>query len=60
MHYVVRKGVGIQNYHATFHSELAAREYAENLKSSFGHNYDVLKLETVYTTQELHEAMRGK
>lgn len=57
MYCVVRKGAGIQNYHATFHSELAAREYAENLKSSFGHNYDVLKLSTVWTTQTLTEEM---
>ena len=58
MFYVVRKGEGLDKYHASFHSEAAARNYAENLKSTFGRNYDVVKVETTWTTQTLDEAMR--
>lgn len=59
MYYVCRKGDGIQNYHASFHEETTARNYAENLKALYGHNYDVIKVATVWTTQTLEEAMRG-
>lgn len=58
MFYVVRKGWNVDKYHASFHSETPARNYAENLKSTFGHNYDVVKVETTWTTQTLDEAMR--
>lgn len=53
MFYVVRRGEGLDKYHASFHSETPARNYAENLKASLGHNYDVVKVETVWTTQTL-------
>jgi hypothetical protein len=58
MFYVVRKGEGLDTYHSSFHSEAAARNYAENLKATFGHKYDVVKVETTWTTQTLDEAMR--
>jgi hypothetical protein len=59
MFYVVRKGWNVDKYHASFHSETPARNYAENLKSTFGHNYDVVKVETTWTTQTLGEVMEG-
>lgn len=57
MYYVVRKGEGLDKYHARFHNLPPAKAYADDLKSTFGHNYDVVKLETVWTTQTLDEAM---
>ena len=60
MFYVVKRGEGLFNkYHAAFHDQSPARNYAENLKAYLGHNYDVVKVETVWTTQTLDEAMRG-
>jgi hypothetical protein len=56
--YVVRKNESLDQYHAKYHRESDAREYAENLKKTFGHNYDVIKVATVWTTQTLDEAMR--
>jgi len=61
MYYVVKKGVRLENYHSAFYRQDAARDYAENLKTIFGHNYDVIHMSTVWTTQTLHEAMmKGK
>jgi hypothetical protein len=65
MYYVIRKGEqDLTYYHepmpSKFHDQTPARAYAENLKSYHGHNYDVIKVETVWTTQTLDEAMRGK
>jgi hypothetical protein len=57
MYYVVRKGENIINYHARFYKVEQAKVYAEELKKSFSHNYDILKLETVWTTQTLAEIM---
>jgi len=59
MFYVVRKGEPITEYHARFHSQTPARSYAENLKATFRHDYDVVQLSTVWTTQTLDEAMDG-
>jgi ribosomal protein S17E len=59
MFYVVRKEKPITEYHARFHSETPARSYAENLKATFGHNYDVIKMSTTWTTQTLEEAIDG-
>ena len=58
MYYVVRKGEPLDQYHARYHRESEAREYAEELKKTFTHNYDVIKVATVWTTQTLDEAMR--
>lgn len=58
MYYVVKKNEELVDYHAKFHRESEAREYAENLKEMFGHNYDIIKVATVWTTQTLDEAMR--
>jgi hypothetical protein len=57
MYYVVKKGDSIDQYHACFYSEAAARELAVNLKASLGHNYDIIKPSTTWTTQTLDEAM---
>lgn len=59
MYYVVRKGEGLDMYHARYHRKIEAREYAKYLKATYGHNYDVIKVATVWTTQTLDEAMRG-
>ena len=59
MFYVVRKGEGLDKYHAFSHSEAPARNYAENLKATFGHDYDVIKMATTWTTQTLDEATRN-
>lgn len=58
MYYVVRKGDKLENYHSAFYTQDAAREYAEHLKTTLGHNYDVIQVTTVWTTQTLYEAMR--
>lgn len=58
MYYVIRKDEkDLTYYHAKFHDQTPARVYAENLKAYLGHQYDVIKVETVYTTQTLAEAM---
>lgn len=58
MFYVVKKGEQLDQWHARYHRQSEAREYAEGLKNTLGHNYDVIKIETVWTTQTLDEAMR--
>lgn len=57
MFYVVRKGERLDQYHSQFHRQHEARGYAENLKATYGHNYDVIKVATVWTTQTLEEAI---
>ena len=57
MYYVVRKGEPIQNYHSKFVSMDQSISHAEDLKTTFGHNYDVILVDTVWTTQTLTEAM---
>jgi hypothetical protein len=57
MYYVTRKDHGIINYHARYESQKQAREYAESLKATYGHEYDVIKVETVWTTQTLAQAL---
>lgn len=57
MYYVTKEGEGLLNYHARFDRQNRAREYAKNLKAIHGHNYDVIKVETVWTTQTLEEAI---
>lgn len=57
MFYVVRVGAGLQDYHSAFSSLAAAQNYAENLKAALGHQYRVDKVETVWTTKALAEAM---
>jgi hypothetical protein len=57
MYYVLRHHDNIMNYHARFEKLEHAKEYAEGLKKDFGHQYVVLKVETVWTTQTLTEAM---
>lgn len=53
MFYVVRKGEPLEMYHAAFVAQPKAREYAEGLRRDFGHNYDVISVTTVWTTQTL-------
>lgn len=58
MFYVVKKGESIDQYHAKYHNQHAARDYALSLKETLGHNYDVIHVSTVWTTQTLDEAMK--
>lgn len=58
MFYVVRKGESIDQYHAKYHKQSDARDYALDLKETLGHNYDVIHVFTVWTTQTLDEAMK--
>jgi len=58
MYYVIRQGQPIENYHARFNEQKPAREYAMNLKASFRHEYNIVRVETVFTTQTLNEAMK--
>lgn len=55
MFYVVRKGEPLESYYSSFGNFEKAKEYADQLKFSFGHQYDVIKMETVWTTQTLEE-----
>lgn len=57
MFYVTRKGEGLINYHARYQRQQEARKYAESLKATYGHEYDVIKVETVWTTQTLADAL---
>jgi hypothetical protein len=58
MYYVVRNNLSLDQYHARFNDQTQAREYAENLKATYGHEYDVIKVETVWTTQTLEDAIK--
>lgn len=58
MFYVVRRGDSISNYHASYKEEAAARNYAENLKATYGHNYNVIQVYTVWTTLTPDEAIK--
>ena len=58
MYYVIRKGEKLEDYHSKFTDENQARDYAEGLRKTFGHHYDVVKVETVWTTTTLHELMQ--
>lgn len=53
MYYVVRKGTKLVDYHSAFYTQGAAIEYAESLKLTLGHDYDVIKVATVWSTQPL-------
>lgn len=53
MFYVVRKGEGLDMYHYAFHNLKDAKESAENLKKTLGHQYDVIEVKSVWTTQTL-------
>ena len=62
MYYVVKKDTDLSDYHYIFSGENAfkkAKVSAEKLKFCFGHDYNVIKVETVWTTLTLDEAMRG-
>ena len=60
LYYVVKKNDDLSNYHYIFSGEHAfkkAKTCAENLKLNFGHQYEVIKVETVWHTQTLAEIM---
>jgi hypothetical protein len=59
MYYVVRSDEGLENYAFTFDNIKDAKESAMRLKRLLGHQYSIIKVETVWTTQTLDEAMRG-
>jgi hypothetical protein len=50
----------VGEFHPSFTSFLAAREYAENLKKETGENYVIHQISSVYTTQTLDEALKGE
>ena len=58
MYYVVRKDEALDQYHAKFLLQKKARKYAISLKETFGHNYDVIRVEKTWTTQTLDEAIQ--
>lgn len=53
MYYIVRKDESIYMYHEMVESIEKAKEKAEKYKSLFGHEYDIIFMKTVYTTQTL-------
>lgn len=57
MFYVVRKGESLGMYHASFPNLTAAQEYAQSLRASFNRQYEVVKVETVWTTTTLHDLL---
>jgi len=59
MYYIVKKGEDLDKYIETWELLGRAKQKADMLKSLFGHNYDVIKVEVVWTTQTLYEAMKG-
>jgi hypothetical protein len=59
MYYIVKKGEGLDKYIETWELLGRAKQKADMLKSLLGHNYDVIKVEVVWTTQTLYEAMKG-
>ena len=50
MFYVVRRGEGLDMYHASFADLAAAINYADNLTASLGHAYKIMKVEDVWMT----------
>lgn len=58
MWYVVPHGASVNFYtDPKFDNALEAKEHAQALYDSFGHHYHVMKIQTVWTTQTLAEAM---
>lgn len=55
MYYIVKKGEGLDKYIEIWDSLGRAKQKADMLKSLLGHNYDVIKVEVVWTTQTLYE-----
>ena len=53
MYYVIRLHDNIMNYHARFERLKNAKEYAEGLKKDYGHQFVVLKVDPVWSTQTL-------
>jgi len=60
MYYVMRAGDTLDNYHYIFSGEdaqIKAMKAALNLKHMYGHQYEVVKVETVWHTQTLAELL---
>ena len=55
MYYVVPKDRSIIKSLKTFESIYDARVFADKTKSETGENYDVIRMERVWTTQTLDE-----
>lgn len=53
MYYIVRKGESLDKYIEGWGLLDRAKQKAELLKSLLGDNYDVIKVEIVWTTQTL-------
>jgi hypothetical protein len=56
MYYVVPKDRSIIKSLKTFETLYVARRFAENMKAETGENYDVVRMDRVWTTQTLDEA----
>jgi len=57
MYYVVRSNEGLENYHWAFEDISQAKEAALRLKNMFHHEYAIIKVESVWTTQTLADIM---
>lgn len=55
MFYVVRQGESLENYHSTHVDFESAKEQASQLKSVFRRQYEIIKVETVWSTKTLAE-----
>ena len=56
MYYVVPKDRSIIKSLKTFETLYEARQFAEATKAQTGENYDLIRMERVWTTQTLDEA----
>jgi len=58
MYYVIEKNSRIieANIYSGFHFLQNAKELAEDLKNEHGKQYEIVRVETVYTTQTFDEA----
>ena len=57
MYHVLRKGADLNSYHAKYESLQLAQEYAQGLKATYGHNYEIIKVETVWTTTTMADLL---
>lgn len=51
MYYVSKAGEGVINFLTRFNDEASARDYATRLHATFGHKYEVIKVEVVWATK---------
>lgn len=56
---VMRRGIANETI-MSFNSFAEAKKFADHRGAMLGLNYDVVKVETVYTTQTIDEAIEGR